>query len=44
MKFRNPLKQFASTFKEWHYLVSGFSTGFAVGLYVGVVLNLRHND
>lgn len=27
--------QFASTFKEWHYLAGGFSLGFASGVYVG---------
>jgi hypothetical protein len=26
--------QFASTFKEWHYLAAGFSAGFATGMYL----------
>jgi len=29
------LKQFTSTFKEWHYLVGGLSGGFVVGWILG---------
>lgn len=28
----NALKQFANTFKEWHYLVSGLAIGFLAGI------------
>lgn len=27
----NAIEQFANTYKEWHYLVGGFSMGFLVG-------------
>lgn len=30
------LDEFASTFREWHYLASGFAAGLAVGLYLAL--------
>jgi len=29
---RNALEEFASTYKEWHYLVGGFAVGFLAGI------------
>lgn len=30
--------EFASTYKEWHYLTVGLSVGFALGLLTKIVL------
>lgn len=29
---KNLLQQFASTYREWHYLVGGFAIGVLVGI------------
>lgn len=34
--------QFASTFKEWHYLIGGAAAGFIVGLWAGLLWFLAH--
>lgn len=38
MKFtpKRAVKEFASTFKEWHYFVGGGAVGFAAGVYYGM--------
>lgn len=33
---RKFLSSLASTAKEWHYLVAGFTTGVSVGMYVAM--------
>jgi len=35
------LNEFASTFKEWHYLVGGGATGFVLGFAAAVYLIIR---
>lgn len=34
------LKEFTSTFKEWHYLIGGVSIGIIVGILFSEILNL----
>jgi len=35
------LDQFASTFREWHYLVGGGAAGFVLGFAAAVYLVIR---
>lgn len=37
-------KQFANTFKEWHYLAGGASAGFAAGVYVGLKWAVKYEE
>ena len=38
---RRLLDQFASTFKEWHYLIGGGAAGFLLGIVVAFYVVLR---
>lgn len=34
-------KEFASTLKEWHYIVSSFFTGAILGFFLAIYVMLR---
>lgn len=35
------IEEFASTFREWHYLVNGFASGLILGFLLAVYLALK---
>lgn len=38
------VEEFASTYREWHYLAGGFSAGFATGVFVAARYLRGTND
>lgn len=41
MSLHGALREFANTFKEWHYIVSSFFSGAVFGFSVAVYLTIR---
>lgn len=38
MNLGDMIREFANTYKEWHYLAGGFALGWTLGILVGLKL------